>query len=58
MITDPAIHHRVRETIDAALTELGVTVLGWVTSSVTGANGNLELFVHGRTPNPDTSKGD
>jgi len=58
VITDPAIHHRVRETIDAALTELGVTVLGWVTSSVTGANGNLELFVHGRTPSPDTPTGD
>lgn len=58
VITDPAIHHRVRETIAAALTEVGVTVLGWVTSNVTGANGNLELFVHGRTPNPDTSEGD
>jgi 23S rRNA (cytidine1920-2'-O)/16S rRNA (cytidine1409-2'-O)-methyltransferase len=59
IVTDPAIHLRVRETIDGALRSLGAEVLGWVDSSITGADGNREFLVHARvsdttTPNTTT----
>lgn len=50
IVTDPAIHTRVRETIDAALRNLGAQVLGWTESPITGADGNREFLVHARLP--------
>lgn len=50
VVRDPAVHERVRVEIDAALRERGVMVEGWVTSPLTGADGNVEWFVHGRAP--------
>jgi 23S rRNA (cytidine1920-2'-O)/16S rRNA (cytidine1409-2'-O)-methyltransferase len=49
IITDPAIHERVRTEIDAALVAAGCTVLGWTDSPITGADGNREFLVHATT---------
>jgi 23S rRNA (cytidine1920-2'-O)/16S rRNA (cytidine1409-2'-O)-methyltransferase len=49
IITDPAIHERVRAEIDAALVAAGCTVLGWTDSPITGADGNREFLVHATT---------
>jgi len=46
VISDPAIHDRVRDEIDGALRDAGCVVVGWVTSALRGASGNVELFVH------------
>jgi 23S rRNA (cytidine1920-2'-O)/16S rRNA (cytidine1409-2'-O)-methyltransferase len=48
VITDPAIHERVREQVDAALSAAGCAVAGWMTSPLRGADGNVEFFVHAR----------
>jgi 23S rRNA (cytidine1920-2'-O)/16S rRNA (cytidine1409-2'-O)-methyltransferase len=50
VITDPAVHDAVRESIDAALRNVGADVLGWTTSPLRGAEGNVEFLVHARTP--------
>ncbi len=50
VITDPAIHERVRSEIDDAMTEHGCKVVGWTTSPITGADGNVEFLVHVVTP--------
>jgi 23S rRNA (cytidine1920-2'-O)/16S rRNA (cytidine1409-2'-O)-methyltransferase len=50
VITDPAIHQRVRDEIDAHLRSLGCDVRGWIDSPLTGADGNRELLVHAITP--------
>jgi 23S rRNA (cytidine1920-2'-O)/16S rRNA (cytidine1409-2'-O)-methyltransferase len=50
VITDPAVHERVRDDIETELRSLGATVLGWVTSSLRGADGNVEFLVHARAP--------
>jgi 23S rRNA (cytidine1920-2'-O)/16S rRNA (cytidine1409-2'-O)-methyltransferase len=49
IITDPAIHQRVRDEIDAALVGAGCSVLGWTDSPITGADGNREFLVHATT---------
>jgi 23S rRNA (cytidine1920-2'-O)/16S rRNA (cytidine1409-2'-O)-methyltransferase len=49
IITDPAIHDRVRAEIDAALSAAGCSVLGWTDSPITGADGNREFLVHAVT---------
>lgn len=50
IVTDPAIHERVRAEIDEALTDAGCTVVDWTTSPITGADGNVEFLVHATTP--------
>jgi 23S rRNA (cytidine1920-2'-O)/16S rRNA (cytidine1409-2'-O)-methyltransferase len=50
VVTDPAIHERVRATIDQTLRNLGADVLGWMESPVQGADGNKEFLVHARAP--------
>jgi 23S rRNA (cytidine1920-2'-O)/16S rRNA (cytidine1409-2'-O)-methyltransferase len=50
VVTDPAIHDRVRSEIGHALTEAGCTVEAWTTSPITGADGNVEFLVHATTP--------
>jgi 23S rRNA (cytidine1920-2'-O)/16S rRNA (cytidine1409-2'-O)-methyltransferase len=50
IVTDPAIHDRVRAEIEVALTEAGCKVEAWTTSPITGADGNVEFLVHATTP--------
>ncbi len=50
IVTDPAIHDRVRDEIDTALHEAGCEVLGWMDSPLLGGEGNKEFLVHTRTP--------
>jgi 23S rRNA (cytidine1920-2'-O)/16S rRNA (cytidine1409-2'-O)-methyltransferase len=50
VITDPAVHARVRDEIAAALQASGCTVLGWVDSPITGGSGNREFLVHAVAP--------
>lgn len=46
VITDPAIHDRVRGEVHAALEINGCTVHGWTDSPITGGDGNREFLVH------------
>ena len=46
VITDPAIHDRVRGEVHAALEATGCTVHGWTDSPITGGDGNREFLVH------------
>ncbi len=50
VITDPAIHERVRAEVAAALVAAGATVHGWIASPITGGDGNVEFLVHATTP--------
>lgn len=49
VITDPAVHERVRGEVAAALEAAGAVVEGWTTSPITGADGNVEFLVHATT---------
>ncbi len=55
IITDPAIHERVRAEIEDALVAAGCTVLGWTDSPITGADGNVEFLVHATSPSEGPS---
>jgi 23S rRNA (cytidine1920-2'-O)/16S rRNA (cytidine1409-2'-O)-methyltransferase len=57
VITDPDIHDRVRAEIETALVGAHCTVQGWVTSPITGADGNVEFLVHATTPQGATPAG-
>ena len=46
IITDPAVHDRVRAEVADALVAAGCTVQDWTTSPITGADGNVEFLVH------------
>jgi 23S rRNA (cytidine1920-2'-O)/16S rRNA (cytidine1409-2'-O)-methyltransferase len=50
VITDPAVHERVRSEVGAALVAAGATVRGWVASPITGGDGNVEFLVHATIP--------
>lgn len=50
VVTDPEVHDRVRTEVDAALRDAGCDVVGWTTSPITGADGNVEFLVHAVTP--------
>ncbi len=49
VITDPAIHERVRAEVERQLIAAGCTVRGWTPSPITGAEGNREFLVHATT---------
>ena len=49
IITDSAIHDRVRDEVGAALVAAGCTVVGWTDSPITGADGNREFLVYATT---------
>ncbi len=49
IITDPAIHERVRMEIEDALVASGCEVLAWTDSPITGADGNREFLVYARS---------
>jgi 23S rRNA (cytidine1920-2'-O)/16S rRNA (cytidine1409-2'-O)-methyltransferase len=46
VITDPAVHARVRDDVEVALHEAGCAVVAWCDSPITGADGNHEFLVH------------
>ena len=48
VITDPAVHERVREEVGVALVAAGCDIVDWTTSPITGADGNIEFLVHAR----------
>jgi 23S rRNA (cytidine1920-2'-O)/16S rRNA (cytidine1409-2'-O)-methyltransferase len=49
IITDPAIHDRVRDEVATALVAAGCEVVGWTDSPIRGADGNREFLVHATT---------
>ncbi len=49
VITDPAVHERVRVDIEVALERAGCSVQAWCDSPITGADGNHEFLVHAIT---------
>jgi 23S rRNA (cytidine1920-2'-O)/16S rRNA (cytidine1409-2'-O)-methyltransferase len=49
VITDPAIHERVRSEVHDALEARGCAVIDWIDSPITGGDGNRELLVHATT---------
>jgi 23S rRNA (cytidine1920-2'-O)/16S rRNA (cytidine1409-2'-O)-methyltransferase len=50
VVRDPEVHERVRREVDDALRARRATIMGWMTSPLRGADGNVEFFVHARTP--------
>jgi len=52
VITDPAIHQRVRDEVHAALVAKGCNVVAWMDSPITGGDGNREFLVHATTQRP------
>lgn len=50
VISDPAVHARVRAEIEVALERAGCTVQAWCDSPITGADGNHEFLVHAISP--------
>ena len=50
VITDPAIHQRVRDEVHAAIESKGCTAVEWTDSPITGGDGNREFLVHAVTP--------
>jgi 23S rRNA (cytidine1920-2'-O)/16S rRNA (cytidine1409-2'-O)-methyltransferase len=57
IVSDPAIHERVRGEIDDELRGAGCDVLGWMDSPILGgasqSRGNKEFLVYARTPEGD-----
>ena len=49
VITDVAIHERVRDEVGTALIEAGCAVRGWIDSPIYGGDGNREFLVHATT---------
>ncbi|MBI4936308.1 MAG: TlyA family RNA methyltransferase [Actinobacteria bacterium] len=49
VITDPAIHDRVRSEVHQALLDRGCEVVGWIDSPISGGDGNREFLVHATT---------
>ena len=55
VVRDPALHREVEHRIRTACAEAGFAVGAWLTSPVTGGDGNTEFLVHARpaaTPDP------
>ena len=50
IITDASIHARVRSEVSAALVDADCSIVGWIESPITGADGNREFLVHSRAP--------
>jgi 23S rRNA (cytidine1920-2'-O)/16S rRNA (cytidine1409-2'-O)-methyltransferase len=48
IVTDPAVHDRVRQEIAEALTASGAPALAWIDSPLLGADGNREFLVHAK----------
>jgi len=50
VVRDPEVHARVRAEVDGALQARGAAIMGWMTSPLRGADGNVEFFVAARAP--------
>jgi 23S rRNA (cytidine1920-2'-O)/16S rRNA (cytidine1409-2'-O)-methyltransferase len=55
VITDPAIHERVRAEVDEALVRAGCLVVDWMESPIKGGHGNREFLVHAVTASGTTT---
>jgi 23S rRNA (cytidine1920-2'-O)/16S rRNA (cytidine1409-2'-O)-methyltransferase len=55
VITDPAIHERVRSEVASALVAAGSSVEGWLESPLRGGEGNTEFLVHAVTGAAETA---
>jgi 23S rRNA (cytidine1920-2'-O)/16S rRNA (cytidine1409-2'-O)-methyltransferase len=49
IVKDPARHAEVEQRVRECCTSLGLKVLGWYDSVITGGDGNREFFVYART---------
>ena len=45
IITDPAIHERVKGEVADAFVASGCSIIDWAVSPITGADGNVEFLV-------------
>jgi len=48
IVRDPALYAEVEQRIRTCLADLGLEVLDWLDSPITGGDGNHEFFVHAR----------
>jgi 23S rRNA (cytidine1920-2'-O)/16S rRNA (cytidine1409-2'-O)-methyltransferase len=48
IVTDPAVHDRVRQEIGDVLVAVGAPALAWIDSPLLGADGNREFLVHAK----------
>jgi 23S rRNA (cytidine1920-2'-O)/16S rRNA (cytidine1409-2'-O)-methyltransferase len=48
LVRDPAAYARVEARLRTACAALGLAVLGWFDSPITGGDGNREFFIHAR----------
>ncbi len=46
VVSDPAVHDRVQEEVEAAARAAGCLVVGWMESPIRGTRGNREFLVH------------
>jgi 23S rRNA (cytidine1920-2'-O)/16S rRNA (cytidine1409-2'-O)-methyltransferase len=46
VIRDPEVWSRVQERVGGAFTERGAAIMGWMTSPIQGAEGNVEFLLH------------
>ena len=54
VITDPAVHDRVRAEVADAIVANGCSVVAWMDSPLRGGDGNREFLVHARAPGQAT----
>ncbi|QDQ29305.1 TlyA family RNA methyltransferase [Chitinimonas arctica] len=50
IVRDPVLYAAVREKLETAVGELGLTVLDWLDSPITGGDGNREFFLLASAP--------
>ena len=48
LVRDPALYAQVEQRLRTACAGLGLTVMGWFDSPITGGDGNREFFIHAR----------
>jgi 23S rRNA (cytidine1920-2'-O)/16S rRNA (cytidine1409-2'-O)-methyltransferase len=56
LVKDPDAYVQVRERIEAACNDAGLTVRGWFDSPIAGGDGNREFFVRARPARLETSE--
>jgi 23S rRNA (cytidine1920-2'-O)/16S rRNA (cytidine1409-2'-O)-methyltransferase len=57
VIRDPAVWRRVLDDVLIALRAAGAAIMGAMVSPLTGADGNVEFFVHARAATPGGAGG-
>jgi len=57
VIRDPAVWRRVLDEVLIALRAAGAAIMGAMVSPLTGADGNVEFFVHARAATPSEADG-